>query len=162
MGYTNYWNFNFKAGKAQDLEVKYQKAILECQRFVFNLAEKNRKELGSSGLAGYTAHCKPGIYAGLLVNGAKEEACEDFVMREHLKQNDKSNWCKTDGNYYTFVVEVCLLILKYRLQDAIQLTSDGDESDWLEASEQASKFLRRKVIVPDTIRPTYAGIRLTS
>ena len=153
MGYTHYWSFNFKAGKAADLEAKYQQGILECQKFVSKLAAENRAAFGTSGLAGYTAHCRPGSYAGLHVNGAKDDSCEDFIMREHFKQNDASNFCKTRRYYYDTVVQVCLLIMKYRLGDAMTVNSDGDISDWEEAKDLATKAIRRKVTIPDSIRP---------
>lgn len=151
MGYTHYWSFDFKAGKAQDMEAKYQQAILECQRFIYKTAQENRKLYGSSMLAGFPAHTKPGRYGGLKLNGKSGDDCEDFALREHFKQNDESNFCKTRRYYYDDVVKVCLLILKYRLGDAMTLNSDGDSSEWTEAQTSASKFLRRKVTIPDTI-----------
>jgi hypothetical protein len=156
VGYTHYWSFNMKrsftAGKAQDLEAKYQQAIMECQRFIYKTAEENRKLFGSSMLAGFPAHTKPGTYGGLKLNGKSGDDCEDFALREHFKQNDESNFCKTGRYYYDEVVQVCLLILKYRLGDAMTLTSDGDSSEWMGAQIVASKFLRRKVKIPSTIR----------
>lgn len=156
MGYTHYWSFNFKAGKADELENKYQQAILECQKLIYKTAESNRKLYHSSFFSGYTAHTKPGKYAGLLLNGTGANACEDFIMREHFKQNDPQGFCKTNRNaYYDLLTQACLLILKYRLGDAMTVTSDGSHEEWLPAREIARLAIRRQVKIPETIR-TYS------
>jgi hypothetical protein len=157
MGYTHYWTFNNKAGKASNLEARYQKAILECQKVVRAIAEDNRKEWGSSGLSGYTAHTKVGQYGGLEVNGKSSDACESFIMREHFSQNESFGFCKTGRRHYDFAVVACLAILQYRLGDAITVSSDGDISGWTEAVAYASKKLRRKIAVPSKIRSTYSS-----
>lgn len=160
MGYTHYWTFNNKAGKASDLEARYQKAILECQKVVRAIAEDNRKEWGSSFLSGYTAHTKAGQYGGLEVNGKGSDACESFIMREHLNQNDSFGFCKTGRNLYDFAVVACLAILQYRLGDAITVSSDGDALEWTEAVAYASKKLRRKIPVPNGVQRKVATLRL--
>lgn len=153
MGYTHYWTFT-KTDKAQVLETKYQKAILECQKVVKAIAADNRKLYGSSLLSGYTAHAVVGQYGGLHINGKGIDACEDFIMREHFGQNDTRNFCKTGREHYDFAVVACLAILQYRLGDAIKVSSDGTEEDWFEAVEYAGKILRRKIPVPVGVRRT--------
>jgi len=151
VGYTHYWSFNFKAGKSADLETKYQKAILECQKVVRAIAEDNRKVYGSSCLSGYTAHCTPGQYGGIKVNGKGDDSCEDFFLREHFRENGERNFCKTRQRTYDTAVVACLAVLKYRLGDAITVTSDGTSEDWEEGVNFAAKVLKRKVKVPSTI-----------
>jgi len=153
MGYTHYWTFNSKAGKAADLEARYQQAILECQRVVFRLAAENRELCGSACLSGYTAHSKPGKYGGLEINGAGDDACETFIMREHFNQNQSFGFCKTGRNFYDIAVVSCLAILQYRLGDAINVTSDGTSEDWENIVSYVSRKLRRKIPVPASIRP---------
>ena len=152
MGYTNYWSFK-KAprGNAKELEATYQKAILECQKVVYTLAEINRDLFGTSYMSGYSAHCKPGEYGGIKLNGSRGEDCEDFILREHYNQNDTGNFCKTNRNYYDEAVIACLLVLKYRLGDVVTVNSDGDLDEWQPVADRVSEILRRKVTVPDTI-----------
>jgi hypothetical protein len=108
---------------------------------------------GSSCLSGYTAHSKLGQYGGLKVNGKGDASCEDFIMREHLKENEERNSCKTGQFIYDTAVVACLAVLKYRLGDAITVSSDGTTADWEGAVNYAAKVLRRKVTVPDMIAP---------
>lgn len=153
MGYTHYWKFHeAPRGKTKELEATYQKAILECQKVVRILAEENRSQYGSSFMSGYSAHCRPGEYGGIKLNGSRGNDCEDFIMREHYNQNDSSNFCKTNRNYYDDAVIACLLVLKYRLGDSITVNSDGDSDEWQPVADRVSEILRRKVTVPDTIR----------
>lgn len=154
MGYAHYWTFNTNVGKASDLEMKYRLAIRECQRVVRAIAEDNRELYGSSCLHGYTPHTKVGQYGGLFFNGKGSDACEPFSMREHLKENDTSGFCKTGQGHYDFAVVACLAILKYRLGDAIAVSSDGTFDDWVLPVQYVAKKLRRKIEVPDTIRST--------
>ena len=161
MGYTNYWTFNLSVipkGKTQDFEAKYQKAIYESQVTLAKLAEHNRKEHGSSCLSGYSAHAKPGIYGGLLLNGNEFAGkAEDFVMREHLKQNEVRDFCKTYLYDYDKGVKICLLILKYRLGDVLRIDSDGDLEGWQSAADFASAVLKRKIKVPENLLAKHRG-----
>lgn len=153
MGYTHYWTFQQTKDKAATSEKKYQQAIKECQRVILAIASENKYFYGSSCLSGYSAHTKVGQYGGLEVNGKGSDACETFVMREHYNQNDRSGFCKTNRGHYDFAVVACLAILQYRLGNNIVVSSDGDEEDWIEAVELASKILRRKITVPAGVRP---------
>lgn len=154
MGYTHYWSWNLNKikGSTAEYEAIYQQAILECQKVIVKMAADNRAWYGSSMMSGYSAHCKPGKYAGLLLNGSKGNDCEDFIMREHLKQNDTDNFCKTNRAAYGDAVICSLLIFHYRLGDILTVTSDGDAEEWQPWADYVSKILRRKVKVPDTIR----------
>jgi hypothetical protein len=153
MGYTHYWSWNFDSlkGKTKEYEDKYQQAILECQRVIRKLADENRSQYGSSWMSGYSAHTKPGQYAGILLNGSSGISAEDFVMREHLKQNE-SGFCKTNRQPYDDAVICCLLILNYRLGDVFQVSSDGDWEDWQPWADYVSETIKRKVRVPSSIR----------
>jgi hypothetical protein len=155
MGYTNYWTFNLSAipkGKTQEIEAKYQKAILECQTVLVKLAEYNREVFGTSGMSGYSAHTKPGVYGGIQLNGnSSAGAAEDFVLREHLKQNDIQGFCKTNRHLYDIGVQVCLLILKYRLGELIHIGCDDTARIWEFAANFSSEVLKRKIKVPQNI-----------
>lgn len=155
MGYTHYWNVK-KAprGQTTQYEKAYQKAIIECAKVIRYYSET------FGGLSGFSAHCEPKLYGGLKVNGSERVgACEDFVMREHLSQNDDFNFCKTNSNPYDTVVTACLIILAHRLGPAIEVSSDGKADDWNDGLILARKVTGLKSIqIPDSIRP---NVRLT-
>lgn len=153
MGYTHYWSWDFSKlkGKTKEYEATYQQAILECQKVINKIAEDNRKTYGSSLMAGYSAHTKPGQYSGIELNGKGGVSCETFIMREHMKQNE-SDCCKTNCHPYDDAVVCCLLILNYRLGDVFHVSSDGDAQDWQPWADYVSDAIKRKVRVPSSIR----------
>jgi hypothetical protein len=142
MGYTHYWSFDFKAGKTSDLETKYQQAILECSKLVYKYSQRH------GGIAGFSAHAKPGLYGGLALNGSRESGAEWFCLREHFKENEKTGFCKTNREHYDMLVTACLSILKYRLDTAIHISSDGNLENWKYGVLLAQQSLRRKVNCP--------------
>jgi hypothetical protein len=152
MGYTHYWRFNVKrgaAGTASKNEKAYQNAIRKCAKVVRFFSTQ------FGGLAGYTAHDVSLRYGGLNVNGASYAGkCEDFIMREHLSQNEAFGFCKTRQYPYDTVVTACLLILKHYLKSQIEITSDDTVSDWVDGLELAQKVLGLKSLrIPDSISP---------
>jgi hypothetical protein len=139
MGYTHYFTFK-KApkGKASQIETNYQKALIDCQRIILAYSNVN------GGLSGFSAHTKLGQYGGLNVNGSKEDGHETFVLREHFSQNESFNFCKTARKPYDTVVTACLIVLSYRLGACIDVSSDGDATDWTEGLRLAQKVLKLK------------------
>ena len=156
MGYTHYWSMK-KApkGQATQYEKAYQKAILECAKVIRYYSET------FGGLSGFSAHCEPRLYGGLKVNGSNRVgSCEDFVLREHLSQNDDFNFCKTNSYPYDTVVTACLIILKHRLGPVFDVSSDGRRDEWNDGLILARKVLGLKRLdIPDSIQP---NVRQTS
>lgn len=147
MGHTHYWSFTSNRGKTSQMEKVYQSAIKKCAKVVRYYSET------FGGLSGYTAHDKKMQYSGLNVNGSSRVGqCEDFIMREHLTQNEAS-FCKTNQYPYDTVVTACLIILKHYLKDSIQVDSDGDASEWADGLILAQRVLGLKTLkIPDSIR----------
>ena len=133
MGYTHYFTFNKTKTPAAKVEKQYQLAVGHCQKLV----RSYYKQFG--GLSGYSAHTKQGAYGGLLVNGKGDEGHEEFSLREHFKQNEGFNFCKTARKPYDLVIVGCLAILKHYLKDAIDVSSDGDCFDWNEGVAYAAQ-----------------------
>lgn len=80
-------------------------------------------------------------------------------MREHLSQNE-SDFCKTNMYPYDTVVTACLIILKHRLGDLIDVASDGRQDDWNDGLILARKITGLKRIqIPNSIQP---NVRKTS
>lgn len=145
MGYTHYFTFKTERGTATETERLYQKAIRECQKAIKAYYAEH------GGLIGYSAHTKLGQYGGIELNGKGEEGYESFNLREHASENDWG-FCKTNRKPYDTVVVACLAILKHRLRDAIDVSSDGRVKDWVAGVELARRVTRLAVKVPESIR----------
>ncbi len=141
MGYTHYWTFK-KTEKAEVLEKRYQLAIKKATLFIRWYDEN------VTSLAGYSAKSKKKMYGGIELNGARDQAHEYFSMREHFSQNDSFTFCKTARKNYDAVVVGCLLIFKHYLKDAIDISSDGDQSDWMLGYHLVKDFTRLKTLKP--------------
>jgi len=151
MGYTHYWEFKKpKKGTADKIEATYQSAIKECARIVKAYYAVN------GGLSGFTAHTPIGKYGGLQVNGKGDDAHEEFSLREHYRQNfdeESFGFCKTARKPYDIVVVACLIVLKHRLKDLIDISSDGYSDNWKEGLRLAKNVLKLKNLsIPKTIR----------
>lgn len=158
MGYTHYYTFKVPKGiKAATLESAYQTALQECARVAhaYN-AECDDNGLTDARLSGYTAHTKVGQYGGLQLNGKGELGHESFELREHFKQNIESDngfgFVKTARKPYDSVIVACLAILKYRLGNAIDVSSDGTAGDWVNGVLLARRVIKRKVPNPLSTR----------
>jgi len=154
MGYTHYFEIKVPKGiKAAILEEKYQRAIAECAKLarVWNIEHAKGGPLDAERLSGFSAHTAPKqAYGGLQLNGKGENAHEPFEMREHFKQNIENGhgYCKTARKPYDTVVTACLAVLKYRLGNAIEVSSDGYQDDWDAGVAFARRVLRRAVPNP--------------
>lgn len=155
MGYTHY--FGPKAGTKQAaavLERKYKLAIKRCQQ----IAVAYKAQHG--GLAGYTAHTKPGMYGGLNINGSGDAGHETFLMREHFSEN-ANDFCKTARKPYDTVVTACLIVLAHYLGDAFEVSSDGDSRYWQDGLMLARQVTKLKGLsVPDGIEYRRPVLRL--
>lgn len=148
MGYTHYFTFEKPKGtKSADLEAAYTAALLECAKVV---RAYQAMVTGDDRLSGYTAHTKPGAYGGLQVNGKGENAHEPFELREHFSEQTASGFgfCKTARKPYDVVVTACLAVLKYRLKNAVNISSDGSGEDWDAGVELARRVLKRSIKNP--------------
>jgi hypothetical protein len=142
MGYTHYWEVNEIRGSSKVNEVRYMRALNDCNRII----KAYYNEFG--GLSGYSAHCKLNEYGGLKVNGKGCDAHEDFTMREHFNENSGFNFCKTARKPYDIVVIACLSVLAHRLGHAFKVSSDGMPSDWLAGVKLARKITGLKIKNP--------------
>jgi hypothetical protein len=155
MGYTHYWTFSkpaLKKGNMDKTETVYKKALIECQK-IARVYNDKCLDLGRSEnrLSGFSAHTKIGKYGGLEINGKGDLSHETFSMREHYRQNfegDAFNFCKTARKPYDLVVTACLALLKYRLGDLIEVSSDGDANDWTDGVSFAREITGLKILNP--------------
>jgi len=128
MGYTHYFTFLDCHGNTATVERAYQNAIKDCNKIIAAYYNKNKgTELS---LSGYSAHSNN--YGGINLNGKGELGHEAFNLREHFKQNLGFNFCKTARKPYDIVVTACLVVLKYHLANFIEVSSDGQNIDWIQ------------------------------
>jgi hypothetical protein len=169
MGYTHYWTFkkpSLVKGNVDRVEATYKTAIAECAKIarVYN-AECKTKGLDGERLSGFTAHTRANKYGGLEINGKADNAHEPFTMREHYRQNFWGLWhgfefCKTAQKPYDVVVTACLAVLKHRLGDLIDVSSDGRATDWIDGVKLARRITGLKIKNP--IDPKVDAIQTAS
>lgn len=151
MGYAHYWEINKPKQRSKafkDLEKRYLKAIKACTRLaiVYNkLADADHR------LSGYSAHTSK--YGGLKINGSRDYMHEDFTLREDLK-DENGGFCKTSKKPYDEVVVACLLICTHYMPE-FRVFSDGNSADWLRGQEIAARFLKRRIVIPPSIRSAH-------
>lgn len=158
MGYTHYWTFKKQLGQTSKTELRYQKAIKKCN-LVIQSYNNDLKKIDSKHpdrLSGFSAHVKKGSYGGLFINGTEDLSHEDFTIREHFSQNfgfqKGFNFCKTAQKPYDIAVVACLIILQHYLKDAIEVSSDGDATDWFPGLKIAIYYSKIKGLkVPENI-----------
>lgn len=143
MGYTHYWTFKTKPNA-----VAYARAIRDINKLA-----RYKKDI----LSGYSAHAPVGVYGGALINGIREDSHEDFSLpglpqdaMNPLWQGGRGgfNFCKTAMKPYDVVIVAALAILKYRLGDKIDISSDGTPKDWKEGVNLARKVTRLRIKNP--------------
>ena len=147
MGHTHYFCFRTEKGKAKELELTYQRAVKDCQRII------KRYYAINGGLSGYTAHTTIGQYGGLCVNGKGSEGCEEFSLPEHFSQavNMGFQFCKTNRRPYDLVVSACLAVLKHRLGDNIDVSSDGHFNDGINFAREVTRLALKKQVVVERL-----------
>lgn len=124
MGYTHYWNF-----KGIPNSVAYARALRDINKLA-----RFKKDI----LSGYSAHAPANVYTGVMINGKRKDGHEDFTLRA-LPKDCINDFCKTAYKPYDVVVTAALAILKHRLKDTIQISSDGYKSDWVKGVKLARK-----------------------
>lgn len=152
MGYTHYFTLHApKRGETKATQEKYLQALKDCTRIVKAWQEQ---AIDEQRLSGYTAHCEPGEYGGLKVNGKGENAHEDFCLPERLPKlgNSHADFCKTARKPYDVVVTACLIVLKLHLGDRVDIQSDGTQTDWIAGLNLACIVLNKNVELPTGIR----------
>lgn len=109
----------------EQVEVVYQKASLDCAKICFSYS----KEFG--GLAGFSAHCLPGRYKGLQVNGSlRTGKGEIFTLKESYLLNEDVISINTHNESYDSVITACIITLKFHMNDLITVLSDGKSQHW--------------------------------
>jgi len=79
----------------------------------------------------------------IMVNGIDEDLHEDFVLNREGSNGFES--CKTAQKPYDLLVCMCLLIYKNHSPETIELSSDGRDSDWKEATDMVNNCFEQLI-----------------
>lgn len=140
MGYTHYWKVKPKASKTKyTAALKDIKAIVESNETWVLLADLD-------GNAGTTPELKNGI----AFNGIGENSHESFILPKDVTDFQDCEFCKTAQKPYDVVVTACLAVLAFHLGKGIEVSSDGDKSDWLAGIGLACSILNK--VIPNPIK----------
>jgi hypothetical protein len=133
MGYTHYYSRSYTEsdGKAEFLKFREgaERIIIEAVASGVKIADAFGEKLGRW----------ENTDARVAFNGFDEEAHETFAWdatvpaaRDSAIDNKRMffNFCKTARKPYDAVVVACLLLLKDCYGDAVDISSDGDWSEW--------------------------------
>lgn len=136
MGYTHYWRVKPNAD-----EVAYQSALADIRRLIENSSVRLGDGMGESS---------PEVGEGISFNGWREDGddCETFSLPHSLSDLGNFDFCKTDRRPYDVVVVAALAVLKERLGECVEVTSDGGADDWERGVLLASETLGRLVPNP--------------
>lgn len=147
MGYTHYWDFKIKKGQVKAAQAAYERA---CKAVSKACKLYNKTVHDEYRLSGFSAHAPVGKYTGIYINGKGELQHEDFSTREHITM-DSGGFCKTAQKPYDTAVVAALILLKHYLGESMEVSSDGDASDWLEGLRLA-KSICPSAKIPSSIR----------
>lgn len=130
MGYTHYWQI---AAVSQHSK-RFKVAVSEMAKVV---------RQSPVPLAGPMGTGKPQVSASKIAfNGVTPLDHETFVFPE------ANGFCKTAQKPYDIVVTACLAIAKDVFGNEIEVSSDGNSSDWTAGIALASKVLGRPIANP--------------
>jgi hypothetical protein len=82
-------------------------------------------------------------------NGIGDEAKESFVIN---KKGSGYDFCKTNEKHYDIAVVACLSYINHIAKDALEITSDGWDSDWVSGCELGSKVSGVDLMIPCLIK----------
>ena len=131
MGWTHSWRREIEMPVA-----KFNAAVADCRTILSAIYI----QLGDA-----ESENSPVLTDDEIVFNGVPHGCEPFVFRRiqypRPGRNGVFEYCKTEHLPYDLAVQCCLIVLKHHLGDAIQISSDGKDADWKEASERCEKNL---------------------
>ena len=143
MGFTHYWYLNEKANNVS----AFVKTTAEMSRII---------QSHQSIIAGQDGGGKPDLRPDTVIfNGqGDEDSYETFLFEPYGNRPSPSEegkdfaFCKTACKPYDIVVVACLAVAAENLGAGIEVSSDGNRSDWVEGVALASRVLGRDVPNP--------------
>lgn len=134
MGYTHYW----RLANISQHSKRWSRAVSDMTA----ITRKSPVPLG--GAAGLN---KPAISSTEILFNGDAKTGHDFETF-YFPGEIGFNFTKTNQKPYDVVVTACLAVAKDVLGDAIDVSSDGDASDWDAGVELAKQVLGREIQNP--------------
>ena len=141
MGYTHY--FTIKAGVTPEM----YKAFSDEAHEILRTAEINDIQLADAWgeeLSAWQADSD-----AVSFNGFGDDSHETFYV---APDSVGFNFCKTAEKPYDEVVVACLIAMGRAYGDLVEISSDGDHSDWAKGSYLYQMAVQRTAIIPIPVR----------
>lgn len=138
MGYTHYWKISDKATP------EMYKAFSEEANQILTIADA----MTSIDIADAMGEIMGGWKANdeaVSFNGYGDNSHETFYVSP---SSAGFNFCKTAEKPYDTVVVACLIALGRAYGDAVEISSDGEASDWASGSHLYQMAVQRTAIIP--------------
>lgn len=130
MGHTNYWTRDSKLHAT-----KFADAAKDCRKIL--------KHLGVP-LAGRNGTGSPIFHADeIAFNGKSPHDYETFSVLRVIETGEPKEFqfCKTALRPYDICVQAALIVLRHHLNEAISVSSDGNDAAWNTARAACQKWL---------------------
>jgi len=134
MGYTHYWYRNLASQDQPHIKESYGALSLDIKRICEVAATMGIKLGGAHGEPGTKPKFTESITS---FNGLDEESHESFVWPAKAEQPDYRqgepsafDFCKTAHKPYDAVVTASLIRAKHYYGDEVDISSDGEWSEW--------------------------------
>jgi hypothetical protein len=139
MGYTHYWNLQLDTPRPM-----IDKALADCRKI---MRKFDTYIAGWDGEVGVKCDLE-----GVAFNGRGDEGHESFhfppKMTANFDENTTFSFCKTARKEYDLVVVACLAAIADRLGKYVDVSSDGNESDWTDGVAAANEAIDREIPNP--------------
>lgn len=157
MGYCHY----FKHKKTY--EQKWEAIVIDCFKMYLHLPETiEHKYRGNPynnlALRIVTSHKRltPPIInmKEISFNGYGILGCEQFTLRKDpypVAERSIPSFCTTQRMPYDLFVCICLIVYKHHAPNHIDITSNGEASDWQLAIDLVNKVFKWDVVFEDII-----------
>ena len=142
MGYTHY--FTIKEGVTPEM----YKAFSDEAHEILRTAETN-KGIQLADAWGKELSAWQADSDAVSFNGFGEDSHETFYVTPNKVG---FGFCKTAEKPYDAVVVACLIALYRAYGDSVEISSDGDHSDWAEGSYLYQMAVQRTAIIPLPVR----------
>ena len=137
--YTHYFSIDTK----KISQARWERVCRTISLMVYEYGQEH------GGIAGFSAHSKPGKYGGVSFNGSRSNGHEPFELRAEIDKQEGRGFCKTARKPYDVLVVAALCTLQLEFgAELVKVGSDGDYPEWVAGAEYASRILGVRVPVP--------------
>lgn len=100
-------------------------------------AKVNNDEICFNGLG--ESGCET-LYIPRVYPIGEEGSFGDYIRKEFARKGHVFDFCKTRRQPYDLAVQVTLILFKHHFKGRVNISSDGDPSDWTQAFDFVNKY----------------------